>query len=358
MYIKGKGWIKLFLFLFIIISVYLGNKDFFNKLPRKVKGIIPEDKSVIEQSESKDSISADTTEENSPETLSFEFNSKKSNSFVGNFVSNTLNKILETPKGRGLVKGLLQKIMRQSQEIVGQDLFLSRYLIQDVLIGKGKEAMCGDRVDILYSILNSRSNDVHKKEMRAEIVIGGGTIGINLENGIIGMKEGGKRNIVYPIVKASQVAVHEKKQKAQSTIVNLISIKNKKKLGESLGKPFFGKVEQKYLSDIKLICGDAVKGNYVLSDLKGNVLYDSKKSKKNFSFKIGENKIPIVLSDALIGLSVHKATVSFVASSSNIKNSFNRIKNFIPEYIFSKKNNNPVILNFNLALNSRDSKVQ
>ena len=52
----------------------------------------------------------------------------------------------------------------------------------------------------------------------------------------------------------------------------------------------------------------------------------------------------------IIGLPIHRANVSFVTSSSGIKNSFNKIRNFIPKNVFSKKFASPVILDFKLVL--------
>jgi len=352
--IKGKGLIKMALIIFIGVAVYSGHRSFFDNIPGKIKDAVPEFEKTEEKTEEKKANQSKklikSYNEKDPAELDFEFSSKE-DSLVGDLVSGVLNKVLENPKGRLIVKDTFQKILRQAKEIAGRDVLLSRYLVNDISIGDGEDAMCGDTVEILYSIVSKE--DKKKQELKTTIELGKGTIGKNLETGIIGMKKGGKRTIVYPeTLIPSHKPPKPKKDKSNimSATAELLSIKNKRTDNKKLGRSFFDKIDEKHSTGMKLICGDKVKGSYFLSDLKGNILYDSKKAGKNFSFRIGEEKVPLELSKALLGLPASKARVSFITSPATITNVFGGFKDFVPKSVFVKKETKPVILNFDLAL--------
>jgi hypothetical protein len=131
--------------------------------------------------------------------------------------------------------------------------------------------------------------------------------------------------------------------------VKLLSIKKGLGVNKKLGRPFFEKIEEKYSSGIRLICGDVVKGSYSLTDLKGKILYDSKNSGKDFSFRIGEDTIPLEVSNAIMGLPAQKASVSFITSPGAAMNSFSKLKDFIPKPSTKESYNDPAILTFNLV---------
>lgn len=348
MKIKGKRWIKAFFILFIGSALYFGHKDFIHKIPKKIKEFIPisEEASheLTQNDKTKDSENIDS------EMSNLKFSSENTNSIVGNVVAEILNKILSNPKGQLVIKEILQKTMRQASEIAGKDLLFSRYLTHDILEGKGEKAMCGDTVEILYLIKKKKTEENKEKEkLKKTIVIGDGTIDFNLEAGIVNMKEGGDRNIGYPKTLEPE-DLEQQNSNMLGASVQLLSVQKKGSIAGTLGTPFFNKIEEKYTSSLRLICGDTVSGSYSLSNLKEKVLYDSQKTGKTLSFKIGESKIPAELSNAIMGLPAAAATVSFVTLPPNIQDSFSKIENFIPNNLFVNGIADPVILTFKLSV--------
>lgn len=336
MRIKTSGLVKVSLVFFIGFAVYLGHKNFFDKIPEKIKDSIPKAEGAEEQQLNTES----------QESLNFRFSSKSNDSFFGNVVAGTLNKILDHPQGRVIVRDVIQKMMRQSQEMAGRDLFLSRYIVQDISEGTGEKAMCGDTVEISYTLANSKSDNQPEQESTTTIVIGGGTLGINFENGVIGMQEGAVRQVAYPGKDSSaNQALEPKQPNAASRSVKLLSIKNKQAVGGKLGRAFFDKIEGGYTTGTRLICGDSVQGIYSFTDLNGKMLHDSQ-----VLFKVGESRVPAELSNAIMGLPANKVDVSFITSLSGIAGSFSKYENFIPKNLSTKKNTDPIILNFKLSI--------
>jgi hypothetical protein len=337
MRIKTSGLIKVVLVFFIGFAIYFGHKSFFDKIPEKIKNSIP-------QAEELEELDIE-----SKESLDFKFSSKANGSFLGNAVAGILNKILDNPHGRVIMKNTIQKMMRQSHEIAERDLFLSRYLVEDISAGTGEKAMCGDTVEISYTLADAKSDTQQEQELKATMAIGSSALGINLENGIIGMQEGGVRHISYPGKDSSANQALELKQpNAASGTVKLLSIKSKRLVDSKLGRPFFDKLEEKYISTTRLICGDPVQGSYSFTDLKGTELHNSK-----VSFKIGEVKVPAELSNAIIGLPTDKANVSFITSLSSIAANFDKYEDFIPKTLSTKQTTDPIILNFKLSLSNK-----
>lgn len=69
--------------------------------------------------------------------------------------------------------------------------------ITDVIEGKGETALCGQKVTIRY-ILNLASSGVLENITSRSFVIGDKTHIRGLEQGVIGMREGGVRRLVIP----------------------------------------------------------------------------------------------------------------------------------------------------------------
>jgi len=74
--------------------------------------------------------------------------------------------------------------------------------IQDVLVGKGKEAHLGDKVKVLYTgtLMNGRKFDsTHDRgDKPAEFTLQDGSLIKGWVQGMVGMKVGGKRDLVIP----------------------------------------------------------------------------------------------------------------------------------------------------------------
>lgn len=339
---KWNGPFKVFLFLFIIYAVYAGNKKFFQEAPSKLSNMIQ----PAEQSD------ADSTASVSESDFKLKFTPTEENSILQRWFSYGLNQVLDNPNGRAIFREIIQKTLTHQSDLSGHDLVVNRYATQDKIIGKGLQASCGDTVEILYSINVSKESPT---KLKAVLVLGSSTIPDVIESGIVGMKEGGERFVTYPNLAQLRTIIIDKNSKDKTlekitADVILNSVTKAPDLENFLGRPFFGR-ERKQLIDMPLICGDKVTGFYSVSKLDGTAIYDAKAQNNKISFKIGgeSDKMPRALSDAIMGMHVNKAEVSFITTLGNIKKAFHNQPNFLPETVLNMKLIEPVVLSFDLA---------
>jgi peptidylprolyl isomerase len=74
-------------------------------------------------------------------------------------------------------------------------------LVEDVLVGKGKEAVKGSKVTVNYvgTLENGTKFDSsYDRSEPFQFVLGGGEVIEGWDKGILGMKEGGKRKLTIP----------------------------------------------------------------------------------------------------------------------------------------------------------------
>lgn len=75
--------------------------------------------------------------------------------------------------------------------------------VQDVEVGKGQLVICGQKVSIAYTLFradNSLIDGSVTKEKPAAFLLGEGKVMPALEQGVIGMRVGGKRSIFSPLI--------------------------------------------------------------------------------------------------------------------------------------------------------------
>lgn len=345
--IKWSIHVKVILFLFIIYAIYSGHKAMFDKIPEKLS---KELHAPIEQRSDKEGPSIYGSD--------IKFTPSNGTSFMERWFTYALNKVLDNPNGRAIIHGLIQQMIKQQGDFATHDLIIKRYNIQDKVIGNGVKAECGDKVEVAYNMYKEHDAkkshvDTVNSEESIVLTLGSNNKSESFESGIVGMQQGGSRVISYPDFAALKDALYDvtkdkklKKIHADLTLKAII----KQQEDKLLGRPFFDKPKAQMM-DVRLICGDKVLGSYILHKLDGTVLYDSQSQQHKFAFRIGgdNNHIPKELSDAIMGLHVNQADISFIAPIEKVKQAFQKLPNFIPDNSFNLKPEEVVVLSFNLA---------
>jgi FKBP-type peptidyl-prolyl cis-trans isomerase 2 len=336
---KNNNKIKILLLIFILYSVYAGHRELFNDLPNKLSNIV----SVPAETETAATdVSAQVQAENinnDSRILDIKFSSKEEGSIVQRWFVSVLNWVLDNPRGKAIFKEVALRMLEQQGRIIGHDLLASRYLVQEDNVGTGKEASCADIVEINYNIKTEGAEPQGASVVT--LALGSGNMPQGLENGIIGMKEGGKRTITY---RSSNVLSKAGRTANNLTAeVTLLSVKQKEPRKNIFGMPFFNKPAQPK-GELPLLCGDMVYGLYSITKLDGKVVLDSKDNSQAISFKIGSDEYPNELSDAIIGLPARGAEVFFITTLNTAKAALNPDKKdsrpFPADY--------PVLLQFKL----------
>lgn len=78
-----------------------------------------------------------------------------------------------------------------------------KMIVQDLIIGTGKEAKDGDTVDVRYvGVLRKNGKEFDSSWKRADnnfsFTLGGGQVIQGWDEGVVGMKEGGRRRLIIP----------------------------------------------------------------------------------------------------------------------------------------------------------------
>lgn len=344
--VKWSIHIKVILFLFIVYAIYSGHRAIFDKIPEKLSQTLTP--STEQQTQEGSSISSsDIT-----------FKASDGSSFMERWFSYALNKVLDNPNGKAMIHSLIQQMIKQQGDFAAHDLIIKRYNIQDKVIGNGIKAECGDKVEVAYNMLKEHDAktshvDTVNHEESVVLTLGSNNKSESFESGVVGMQPGGSRIISYPDFAALKDALYDAtKDKKLKKIYADVTLKTiiKQQEDKLLGRPFFDKPRAQMM-DVRLICGDKVLGSYILHKLDGTVLYDSQSQQNKFAFRIGgdNDHIPKELSDAIMGLHVNQADISFIAPIEKIKQAFQKLPNFIPDTTFDLKPEEIVVLSFNLA---------
>jgi hypothetical protein len=307
---KYKRWIKYILALFVIIAVYKGNigsiKDYANRFSRSVKSISNVSKQPVPEKEIK--------EERAPKPpLKVEPGNK--HSVVSNFTANVLNKVLENPKGRLIFEEVINRMAENYHGALGEDLAHKEFIVKDLNVGKGMIAECGDEVSISYSTENTE-NQRETLLVTKNVYLGTKSLSKFLENGVIGMKKGGNRKIIYV---DKETATHNKKKQQKDFITADVTLNKviKSHIQNSWG--IFVDKESFSLIGEKIMCGDEITSSYKLRNLEdGNLIYDSRDHNKSISFNIGEHKTPYKITKGLVGLVKEKSKISIVDKVCNL----------------------------------------
>ena len=79
----------------------------------------------------------------------------------------------------------------------------TKLIVQDLIVGTGKEAKDGDTVDVRYvGVLRKDGKEFDSSWKRADnnfsFTLGGGQVIQGWDEGVVGMKEGGRRRLIIP----------------------------------------------------------------------------------------------------------------------------------------------------------------
>jgi len=231
-------------------------------------------------------------------------------SIVGNAASSIINKTLENPAGRALFEEMVIKLLSGNKEN-SADLMYRSFVFKDKDFGSGEVVSCGDSVQISYKVSSVGAKEDLKKFIpfeEATLSIGDGAINNNLENGIIGMKEGGVRAVLF----TNESNLHKSGDKNKIADVKLLKIV-KKSIKRSHNKVFLNKSDA-YVMGPKILCGDTAAVLYSIYDLDGREIFTSKKDGKVLFFKVGDvtTRANAYISEALFGLNKKKAKASII----------------------------------------------
>lgn len=285
---KYKGIIKFVLIIFIIVAIFNYRGDSLNDWAIKtgvfLRGF---SSSSVEKSSPiklvQENVKSDALQElnelqyRKPQKEEGAQPKVTSNddSIVGTFIANVLNKVLETPNGQVLLKETIGRAASRNEFSQGQDIAERKYLALDAKIGKGREVKCGDEVEISYNIYKPSDRNIkNKSKLKTRILIGRNSLPKPFEGGLIGMREGGDRRLLYFV---EDIFKADKKNDNKSDYKQLIS-------EVSLKKIHTPKVDTKDYIRIfvhnpskvgkRILCGDDVHFIYKVTDIHNNLLSD------------------------------------------------------------------------------------
>jgi len=128
---------------------------------------------------------------------------EKTPELKGNFIEKTVSTIasnlLKTPQGKDFFNKLIQprydaqggaSIFLKSNS---DDVVRSLFMVNDISIGQGPYACCGQKAKILYKIYGEKGD---QSSWEKDIVIGNSDLSPNLDSIIVGMSKGGVRSAV------------------------------------------------------------------------------------------------------------------------------------------------------------------
>jgi FKBP-type peptidyl-prolyl cis-trans isomerase len=113
-----------------------------------------------------------------------------------------MNKLSETESGKVMVDALMKKSLEDKygdksiSVITAQNT--GEIVTLDTMNGDGDIAICGSSATINYKLFTERNIEFYSSGTQVKSTIGDGKFIKGLENGIIGMKKGGKRKIAVP----------------------------------------------------------------------------------------------------------------------------------------------------------------
>ncbi len=345
---RYKPLIKFIIVCFIIYAVYQGNAKIFGKWFKTTTDTA----SSIARDHKYQEKSKNHSLENSKANI--EFASKSEDSMISNFTVNVLNKILDNPHGRLIFEEIVNKTVQQQYGVFGDDITHKTYIAKDLELGKGATAQCGAKVEILYNITNSENIEIQTQttpiKAKQTLVIGSDTVNKSLENGIIGMKIGGTRKIIFADKKTE---VSDKKNKNyQVSEVTLLEVKDSPSQSSNNITDFAFIKKEDYPGQIfgaKIMCGDKISTHYKIFNLSGKLLYDSKYHEKKITFVIGDKKTPISISSGLIGLAKNKTSIVLIAKPDNVNYTDHNSYQLIPKQVKIPKDE-MVILEINTSI--------
>jgi len=178
--------------------------------------------------------------------------------------------------------------------------------IRDMEVGIGDPAICGQQVSITYDSYLAQGNqlpDSASKEKPLKFTIGDGHVMPVFGNGVIGMKEGGKRSIVAPPLMSYGLEDYRREDVPDGATVRMeiemLSISPKL---PDLDTVPYRIAEVSVGNGPMIICGEPASLRVKMWDLNGKLLYDNKDEKDPMLFTPGRSEVMLGLEQGVIGM--------------------------------------------------------
>ena len=172
----------------------------------------------------------------------------------------------------------------------------------DIEEGKGLQALCGDRVEVNYSVSSydgSVLQNTYETNGKINMTLGKGEYMKGLDFIIGGMKENGKRQAIVPFVLAEGLKASIDKldpKKKLGVMVDLYKVTPTVK--DYIMTPKFSIITEGSDNSIAASCGGIVSINYKIYSSNGTLIDE----KSMVELKLGEGKSPIGLDQAISGM--------------------------------------------------------
>ena len=260
--------------------------------------------------------------------------SSSDDSILGAFIANVLNKVLDTPNGQMLLKESIGRAASRNQFSQGQNIAERKYLSIDSVIGKGREVECGDEIEISYNIYKQSDRSVKdKNKLKTKIVVGQNNLPKPLEGGLIGMKEGGKRKVLYfveDILTAHKEQGDKPNYKQMISEVLLDKVRSPQMDNRSNIRVF---VHNPSRIGKRVLCGEDVNFVYKVSDIHNNLLSGKGDANRIALNVYHDSKSPLrAIYNNLVDVYADHVRLSAIMR-------FDQVKQLIPGFK-RKKNNN------------------
>ncbi|MCH9754091.1 MAG: hypothetical protein K0T99_04240 [Alphaproteobacteria bacterium] len=305
------SWIKYLIIGFILIALYNANngyiKDLATKTSRIVKSLGTSDTPLAPQNKNNEPHNS---------TIPFSVQSKE-DSIISKLTVNLINKVLDNPHGRIVFEDLVNKMVTNYHGTLGEDIVHKEFIAKDIVIGSGKTAQCGDKISIRYNIQKSSEQDNNSDNtILKDLYIGDAAINRSLENALIGMKEKGKRKIMFNDEKTHSDNISNNKKDFLLADVTMEKVITKNNNQNDWGI-FIDKDSFSFIGP-KIMCGDEISAYYSMRNLQGKQIYNSKSDNKTITFKIGDSRTPTKISQGLIGLVKNQSKISLIMKQNDL----------------------------------------
>ena len=209
-----------------------------------------------------------------------------------------VNKIKENPTGKAVLTALVQKSFedkygKKTLQVVAAEESGAIAVI-DILRGTGEKLNCGSTATIHYQAfldngLQFDSTKSEKKDTPLTIKFGGGQIIKGIEEGLIGMKEGGTRKLsIAPQLAFDDPDFTNNLVKKGEVVLYRVQLESIKDGPYKVSEDISVLKETKGSGNTISMCGDKVKIKYDLKTYQGS-------SKGEVGFTIGKGEVPIGL---------------------------------------------------------------
>jgi FKBP-type peptidyl-prolyl cis-trans isomerase len=178
--------------------------------------------------------------------------------------------------------------------------------VQELSEGKGAPAVCGQQVRLAYVARLSEEkliNDQKTPDAPLAFTIGEGKVMPALERGVIGMKAGGKRDVI-----ASSDLAYDAEGFAQKDVPTGSAIKFSLELISAqpempaTGDTAFRIIDSLQGSGPMILCGATTRAHIKVQDIRGKTLYDSQKTGAALEFTPGKSEVFIGLEQGVVGM--------------------------------------------------------